>query len=255
MDDLFSVRGKVALVTGGSAGIGKMIAEGLVRAGAVVYIAGRKPDACQAAATELSAYGACHALSANLGSEAGCRQLTVAFSERTDRLHLLVNNAGTIWNAPLEDQDDAVWDKVLALNLKAIAHLTRFFLPQLEKAARVDDPARIVNVGSVDALRVPPMDLYAYTASKAAVHHLTRQLAWRLAPLITVNAIAPGTFPSRMSRSYLDGREEEVKAGIPMQRLGELADAAGAILFLASRAGSYVTGAVLPVDGGLAALG
>jgi NAD(P)-dependent dehydrogenase (short-subunit alcohol dehydrogenase family) len=252
--DLFSVEGKTVVVTGGSAGIGRMLVEGFVRAGATVYLSSRKADVCDAVARELSDVGTCRSLPADLATERGCEELATRVGEREQGLDVLVNNAGKIRITPLRDHDDALWDKMMALNVKAAAHLSRFLLPLLTKSAGGDEPARIINIGSVDATRVPPMESYAYTASKAALHHLTRHLAWRLAPDVTVNTIAPGTFRSRMSASYLEGREEEISAGIPLHRIGRPSDAVGSALFLASSAGAYVTGALLPVDGGLSSI-
>jgi NAD(P)-dependent dehydrogenase (short-subunit alcohol dehydrogenase family) len=255
---LFSVDGKVAVVTGGSRGIGRMIAEGLVRSGARVYISSRKADACEAAAAELSQWGECISLPSDLSSRAGVEALAAAVAEREPEIHLLVNNAGATWGAPIDDYPDSAWDKVLSTNVKAVFDLTVAMLPQLRAAASVQDPARVVNIGSIDGIRVPETDNYAYAASKAAVHMVTRQVAHRLArEHITVNAIAPGPFPSKMMAFVLDaeGGEELVSSGVPLGRIGRPEDVAGAVLFLASRAGSYLTGAVIPVDGGLSTHG
>jgi NAD(P)-dependent dehydrogenase (short-subunit alcohol dehydrogenase family) len=250
--DLFSISGKVALVTGGSRGIGLMIARGFVEAGARVYISARKADACEAAAAELSQGGTCIALPADLSSEAGARRLAEAIAAREPALHILVNNAGANWGAPLAEFPDAAWDKVLALNVKAIFHLTRALLPQLEKAASAPDPARVINIGSIDGLHVPDLDTYAYSASKAAVHHLTRVLAKKLAPRrITVNAVAPGPFESKMMAQTLRSFGKLIVESCPLKRIGEPEDMAGVAIYLASRAGAYVTGAVIPVDGGI----
>ena len=186
--------GKVALVTGGSRGIGVMIASGLVSAGAKVYVASRKQQDCDRAAAELSELGTCIALPGDLSSHAGTRALAEALAAREPALHVLVNNAGANWGAPLAEYPEAGWDKVMALNVKAVFDLTRLLLPQLEKGSRPGDPARVINVGSIDGLQVPLLETYAYSTSKAAVHHLTRVLARKLAPQITVNAIAPGPF-------------------------------------------------------------
>jgi NAD(P)-dependent dehydrogenase (short-subunit alcohol dehydrogenase family) len=251
--DLFSVAGKVALVTGGSRGIGFMIARGFVEAGAKVYISARKADACQAAAAELSKSGVCIALPADLSSEAEARRLAEAIAAREPALHILVNNAGANWGAPLAEFPDAAWDKLLALNVKAIFHLTRALLPQLEKAASAADPARVINIGSIDGLHVPDLETYAYSTSKAAVHHLTRVLAKKLAPRrITVNAVAPGPFESKMMEQTLRSFGKLIVESCPLKRIGEPEDMAGVTIYLASRAGAYVTGAVIPVDGGMA---
>ncbi|MGH9187107.1 MAG: SDR family NAD(P)-dependent oxidoreductase, partial [Acidimicrobiales bacterium] len=236
-DGLFSVAGKVAVVTGGSRGIGLMIAEALVQGGARVYISSRKADVCDAVAAELSTKGECVSLPVDLSSETGARALADAVNEREAAVHVLVNNAGATWGAPLEDYPDSAWDKVYAVNVKAAFHLTRFLLPRLRAAATADDPARVINVGSVDGMRVPATENYAYAASKAAVHMMTRQVAHALArDHITVNAIAPGPFRSKMMAFVLDaeGGEKMVASGVPLGRIGEPADMAGAVLFLAS---------------------
>ena len=252
MKDLFSIRGKVALVTGGSRGIGLMIARGFVEAGAKVYVSSRKPDACEAIARELSAHGTCVALPADLGVEAEARRLGEALAAREPALHVLVNNAGANWGAPLEEYPDSAWDKLLALNVKAIFHLTRALLPQLERAASPGDPARVINVGSIDGIHVPVLETYAYSSSKAAVHHLTRVLAHQLAARgITVNAIAPGPFESKMMHETLERFRDAIVGSCPLGRIGEPEDMAGAAIYLASRAGAYLTGAVIPVDGGI----
>jgi len=251
MANLFSIDGKVALVTGGSRGIGLMIARGFVEAGAKVYISSRKADVCDRVATELSAHGTCVSLPADLSTEAGARALATAFSAREQALHVLVNNAGANWGAPLVEFPDSAWDKVLALNVKSIFHLTRQLLPQLERAVRPGDPARVINIGSIDGLQAPLLETYSYSASKAAVHHLTRVLAHKLAPRITVNAIAPGPFESKMMHETLERFRDAIVGSCPLGRIGEPDDMAGAAIYLASRAGAYLTGAVIPVDGGI----
>ncbi len=258
LDTLFSVRGKVAVVTGGSRGIGRMIAEGLVRAGATVYISSRKAEVCDAVAAELSELGTCHSVPADLADVAGVEHLAATVAAAEPEVHILVNNAGATWGAPLEDYPDDAWDKVLATNVKAVFQLSTALLPQLRAAADAEDPARIVNVGSVDGIRVPATENYAYAASKAAVHMVTRQLAHTLTrDHVTVNAIAPGPFPSKMMAFVLDaeGGEELVASGVPLGRIGRPDDVVGAVLFLTSRAGSYLTGAVIPVDGGISTHG
>ncbi|HAM02286.1 MAG TPA: 3-oxoacyl-ACP reductase [Acidimicrobiaceae bacterium] len=255
MPDLFSIAGKTALVTGGSRGIGRMIASGYVEAGAKVYISSRKAEACEQTAAELSEKGTCIALPADLSTEAGCRQLADALAGREPRLDVLVNNAGNTWGTPLEQFDDAAWDRVLSLNVKGVFHTTKFLVPLLEEAATDDDPARVINVGSIDGIHVPVLETYSYSASKAAVHQLTRHLARRLAPRITVNAIAPGPFESKMMAATLDSFGEQIAASAPMKRIGRPDDMAGIAIFLASPASSYMTGAVVPVDGGIATVG
>jgi NAD(P)-dependent dehydrogenase (short-subunit alcohol dehydrogenase family) len=254
-DHLFSIAGKTAVVTGGSRGIGLMIARGFVEAGAKVYVSSRKADVCEQVAAELSEVGECVALPADLSTEAECRRLADAVAEREDRLDVLVNNAGATWGAPLEQFDEAAWERVLALNVKGVFHLTKFLTPLLEKAGSADEPARVINIGSIDGIHVPALETYSYSASKAAVHQLTRHLARRLAPAVTVNAIAPGPFESKMMAATLDAFGDQIAASAPLKRIGRPDDMAGAAIFLASRAGAYLTGAVIPVDGGIATVG
>jgi NAD(P)-dependent dehydrogenase (short-subunit alcohol dehydrogenase family) len=252
MQDLFSIKGKVALVTGGSRGIGLMIAQGYVEAGAKTYISSRKADMCDRVAAELSSRGTCLSLPADLSTEKGARGLADGLAAREPALHVLVNNAGANWGAPLAEYPDASFDKVLALNLKGPFHLTRFLVPLLEKAARPGDPARVINIGSIDGLQAPVLETYAYSSSKAAIHHLTRVLAHRLASQgITVNAIAPGPFPSKMMAETLERFRDTIIGSCPLGRIGEPEDMAGAAIYLASRAGAYLTGTVIPVDGGI----
>ncbi len=249
--DLFAVAGKVVVVTGGSRGIGLMIARGFVEHGARVYVSSRRADACERVAKELSQLGECRAVAADLGAESGARELGAAVAAREPAVHVLVNNAGANWVAPLAEYPDAAWDKVLALNVKGVFHTTRALLPQLRAGVRPGDPARVINVGSIDGLRVPIFETYAYSASKAAVHQLTRALANQLAPDITVNAIAPGPFESKMMAATLERFRDSIVAACPLGRIGEPEDMAGVAIYLASRAGSYLTGAVIPVDGGI----
>jgi NAD(P)-dependent dehydrogenase (short-subunit alcohol dehydrogenase family) len=252
MSDLFSIAGKTAVVTGGSRGIGLMIARGFVEAGAKVYISSRKADMCEQVAAELSEVGECVALPADLSTEAECRRLADAVAEREERLDVLVNNAGATWGAPLDQFDEAAWERVLSLNVKGVFHLTKFLVPLLEKAGSADEPARVINIGSIDGIHVPALETYSYSASKAAVHQLTRHLARRLAPAVTVNAIAPGPFESKMMAATLDAFGDQIAASAPLKRIGRPDDMAGTAIFLASRAGAYLTGAVIPVDGGIA---
>ncbi|WP_432905220.1 glucose 1-dehydrogenase [Micromonospora matsumotoense] len=254
MTDLFSVDGKTVLVTGGSRGIGLMIARGFVRAGATVIISSRKADVCAAVAKELSAEGRCEAIPADLSDDAGAEALAAAVRERYDRLDVLVNNAGATWGAPLESYPGAAFDKLWAVNVKAVFRLTTALLPVLRAAASDDEPARVINIGSIDGLRVPTMEVYAYSATKAAVHMLTRSLAHQLAAeRITVNAIAPGPFESKMMAFALDDPTSRaaIAQQVPLGRIGRPEDMAGAAIYLSSRAGAYLTGAVIPVDGGI----
>ncbi len=259
LNELFAVHGKTAVVTGGSRGIGLMIARGLVEAGVQVVISSRKADACEAAAAELSTVGDCVAVPADLSTRAGVDLLAAAVRERFDgRLHLLVNNAGVSWGAPLDEFPDSGWDKVLDTNVKAIFGLTTALLPELRATATPEDPARVINIGSVDGIRAPLMENYSYSASKAAVHMLTRHLGKRLAgESITVNAIAPGPFESKMTAFMLSNPEGRavVEQQVPLGRIGSPEDAIGTVIFLSSRAGAYLTGAVVPLDGGYSGCG
>jgi NAD(P)-dependent dehydrogenase (short-subunit alcohol dehydrogenase family) len=250
--DLFDLSGKTAVVTGGTRGIGLMMARGLLAAGARVYISSRKADACAAAEQELGQYGPVVAIPADLSAEPECLRLAAAVGDREQELNVLVNNAGATWGAPLAEFPAAAWDKVVDLNLKAPFFLTKAFLPLLEAAGTLDDPARVINIGSIDGLRVSAMPTYAYSASKAGLHHLTRVLARELGPRhITVNAVAPGPFESKMMAATLREQGDAIAAAAPLRRIGRPDDMAGVAVYLAARAGAYVTGAVIPVDGGL----
>jgi NAD(P)-dependent dehydrogenase (short-subunit alcohol dehydrogenase family) len=250
--NLFSIEGKTALVTGGSSGIGAMIARGFVENGADVYIASRKKEVCDEVAAELSKVGRCTAVAADLSSESECQRLADEITDRVGTLDVLVNNAGANWAAPLDEYPDSAFDKVLGLNVKAVFHLTRKLVPALAAAATPDDPARVINIGSIDGIKPPLLETYAYSASKAAVHHMTRVLARKLASQhITVNAVAPGPFQSRMMRATLERFGDSIADTNPLGRIGRDEDMAGVAIFLASQAGSYLTGAVIPVDGGI----
>jgi NAD(P)-dependent dehydrogenase (short-subunit alcohol dehydrogenase family) len=255
--DLFSVAGKIAVVTGGSRGIGAMIAAGLVRAGCRVYITARKNDACDAKAAELSVYGECISLPVDLAAAGGPGSFVRMISEREQQLHILVNNAGATWGAPLTEYPIEAFDKVWNINVRALFALTVQSLPLLRAAAGPEDPARVINIGSIDGLGVPALESYAYSTTKAGVHMLTRHLASRLAAeSITVNAIAPGPFDSKMMAFALDDPQTRaaIAGNVPLGRIGEPDDMAGTVIFLASRAGRYLTGAVIPVDGGLSTI-
>lgn len=252
---LFDLTGRVAVVTGGAHGLGRMIAEGLLRAGAGVVVTSRKPDACARAEAEMAALGDCRAIPADFSDPAAVPDFVAAVGEQHDRLDILVNNAGKTWGAPFESFPDKAWPGVMAVNVQLPFKLVQLLLPMLERAAEADNPARVINIGSVAGLVVEPLQAYSYAASKAALHHLGRQLASELAPRnITVNTIVPGYFPTTMT-AHLQG-EDGAPAGmladhIPMRRFGRPGDIAGAVQFLASPAGAYVTGTELVVDGGL----
>ena len=255
MSDLFSIEGKTALVTGGSRGIGLMIARGFVEAGARVYISSRKQEVCDAVAADLSKIGSCVSLPADLSSEEECLRLAGEIRERESELNILVNNAGANWGESYESFPEKGWDRVLDLNVKALFFLTRACTDLLEKGASAEDPARVINIGSVDGIKTPVLDTWAYSSSKAAVHMLTRHLAKTLAPRkITVNAVAPGPFQSQMMAATLDAFGEAIAKSNPMGRIGEPNDMAGVAIYLASRASAYVTGILIPVDGGISGL-
>jgi NAD(P)-dependent dehydrogenase (short-subunit alcohol dehydrogenase family) len=251
---LFSLSGKVALVTGGSRGVGRMIAEGFLRAGARVYLSSRKKDVCDRAARDLSSIGPCVSLPSDVATIEGRSALTDAIRTREACLHILVNSAGTAWGAPYAEYPESAFDKVLGLNVTAIFALTRDLTSMLERAGTADDPARVVNVGSIAGLRVEHLTgtgTFAYSASKAALHHLTRTLAAELGPRhITVNAIAPGFFESRMTAEVLERHGDAIAAACPLGRIGRPEEMAGIAIYLSSRAGAYTNGAVVPIDGG-----
>lgn len=254
---LFSLEGRVAVVTGGSRGIGEMIAEGFIAAGCSrVYITARKAAVVEETAARLGEK--CIALPGDISNVAGIEQLAADLAAREDKLDILVNNAGASWGAPLEEFPASGWDRVMHTNVEGIFHLTTALLPLLRAAATETNPSRVINIGSVDGLRVPVMENYSYSASKAAVHMLTRHLAKRLASeRITVNAIAPGPFESKMTAFMLDSQaaKEMVEQMVPLGRIGRPDDVAGLTIFLASRAGAYLTGTVIPLDGGITGCG
>jgi NAD(P)-dependent dehydrogenase (short-subunit alcohol dehydrogenase family) len=250
--DLFSIAGKVAVVTGGSRGIGLMIARGFVESGAKVYISSRKKEVCDQVAADLSKMGTCISVPADLSAEAGIKALADAVAATEKAVHILVNNAGTNWGAPLEKYPESAWDKVHDLNVKAIFVTTQHFLPLLEKGGRAGDPARVINIGSIDGIQVPLFETYAYSTSKAALHHLTRVLAQHLGKRgISVNAIAPGPFESKMTEWLLNTFKPAIVAACPLGRIGTPEDMAGIAIYLSSRAGAYLNGVVIPVDGGI----
>ena len=252
-DPLFDIAGKTALVTGGTSGIGLMIARGLVARGVRTYVSGRDAERTAALAAEIAAEagGTCFGLAADLADRDGPDVLAQALAAREDKLHLLVNNAGANATGSLAAMRVEDWDLVLDVNVRAAFFLTRALLPLLKASASAEDPARIVNIGSIGGLHVPGWEAHAYGASKAAIHHLTRSLAKALGPdRITANAIAPGPFPSRMTDTSSDQLKKSVATYIPLGRPGEADDVVGAVTFLASRAGAYVNGHTLPLDGG-----
>ncbi len=252
---LFSVAGKTVLITGGSRGIGEMLVRGFVAAGARTYISARSADRCAALATELSDQGTCIALPADLSTPEGCAELASAFRAEADHLDVLINNAGATWGAPLGTYPAEGFDKVMDVNVRAPFLLTQELLDVLQAAASPEDPARVIMIGSVDGIQVPMFDSFAYSASKSAVHMLTRHLGKAVAARnMTVNAIAPGLFASRMTAFMFDEYEEQVLGAIPQGRAGTPEDIVGTALYLASRAGAYTTGAVVMVDGGFATL-
>lgn len=253
IEELFSVRGKVALVTGGSRGLGEMIARAYVENGAKVYITARKAEACDALARELSQFGDCISIPADLSRMEEIDRLAAELGRREKRLDILVNNAGASWGASFAEFPEAGWDKVMDLNVKSVFFLTQRLLPLLEAAASAQDYARVINIGSIEGIRTSHLETYSYAASKAGVNHLTRMMAKFLAPKhIAVNGIAPGYFPSKMTAGIAEADTRAVLEGTPMKRMGGPDDMAGIALYLASRASAFTCGAVIPVDGGLA---
>lgn len=257
VEELFSVRGKTALVTGGATGIGQMIATGLTRAGARVLIASRKGEDCVRVAGQINALdgdGTAEGFAGDVGTEEGIAALVEAVKSRTDTLDILVNNAGISWGASYEEFPHAAWAKVMAVNVAGLFTLTRDLTPLLCAASTDADPARVINLGSVMGTQPLAEGAYSYTAAKAAVHHLTRTLANELSSRrITVNAFAPGPFQSRMT-SFATAQDEQVERiaeRVPLGRIGMPEDVAGATIYLCSRAGAYITGAIVPIDGGL----
>jgi NAD(P)-dependent dehydrogenase (short-subunit alcohol dehydrogenase family) len=252
MQDLFSLKGRTALVTGGSRGIGEMIAEGFVRAGAKVYISARKGSACEETAKRLSAFGECMAIASDASGATGARALAHLYLARESRLDILVNNAGAAWGEPIEGFPESGWDKVMDLNVKAPFFLIQALLAALRSAASRERPAKIINIASIDGLSANMLPTYSYAASKAGLIHLTKRLALELAPQnVVVSAIAPGAFASSMNKAARD-HSEALSKKIPARRIGSPEDMAGAAIFLASRAGDYVVGDTLVVDGGVA---
>ncbi len=250
MKNLFSLAGRVALVTGGSRGIGKMMAHGLLSHGARVYISSRKASACEEASKELSAYGPCLALPADCSTMEGIRGLAQAYGAREAKLDILINNAGAAWLAKFDEFPEKGWDKVMDLNVKTPFFLTQALMAVLRAAATKEKPAKVINVASIDGIGVNPQETYSYAASKAGLIHLTRRMALRLIEdNIVVSAIAPGPFQSDMNIAARDTPDAVAKR-VPAKRIGTPEDMAGAAIYLASRAGDYVVGSTIIVDGG-----
>jgi NAD(P)-dependent dehydrogenase (short-subunit alcohol dehydrogenase family) len=254
MAGLFDLTGKVAVVTGGGRGLGEMMASGLIDAGCIVWISSRKIDDLQTVADRLGER--CIPFAADLSGEAGARALAEAVGAKHQHVDILVNNAGASWGAPLDEFPAEIgFDKVMNINVKGVFATTQAFLPLLRVNATAEDPARIVNIGSVEGMEIPMLPAWSYSASKAAVHQMTRHLAKELAPQdITVNAIAPGMFPSKMTSFLGDEGYEEIASSTPRKRIGTPQDIQGTLIYLCSRAGAYATGVILPLDGGLATL-
>jgi NAD(P)-dependent dehydrogenase (short-subunit alcohol dehydrogenase family) len=247
---LFDINGATALVTGGSRGIGLSIARGLVESGATVFISARHAEDCDAAARCLSQVGTCVSLPCDLSSVDAIAGLAARVGELAPSLNILVNNAGATWGEPIETFPEKEWDAALGVNLKTPFFLVQRLLPLLQAAATAENPARVINVGSVAGIIPMARNSYAYAASKAALHHLTKLMARHLAPTVNVNAIAPGAFETRMIAWALANRPV-LEAQVPRGSIGQADDIAGVVIFLASRAGAYLTGTVIPVDGGL----
>ncbi|PVH76224.1 NAD(P)-binding protein [Cadophora sp. DSE1049] len=250
---LFDVKGKVVLITGGAKGIGRMISEGFVANGAKVYISSRDAKACEQACKELNAMGKgnAHYIQADLYKVEDCKKIAEELRKRETKLHVLVNNSGSNWGAPYDEFPESAWTRVLTLNLTRVFTLTQALTPLLEAGASELSPSRIINIGSVDGLRVPSLETFSYSASKAGLHQLSRVLANHLGKRnITSNTLACGPFQSKMMKQTLETFGEAIKSGIPLGRIGEKEDVAGACLFLSSRAGAFVNGATIALDGG-----
>lgn len=251
MKNLFDVSGKVAIVTGGSRGIGAMIARGLVENGVKTYITARKQSELDETAAQLSQYGECIAIASDISTLEGITAFADELKAREPRIDILVNNAGATWGSPIDEFPEAGWDKVMDLNVKSLFFLTQQLLPAMRASGTTEDPARIINIASINGILNPNMTNYSYSASKAAVIHLTTHLAADLVgDFINVNAIAPGLFPSKMTAYALEGHEAEVGATIPRGRVGSPEDAAGTVIFLCSRASAWITGQTIGLDGG-----
>jgi NAD(P)-dependent dehydrogenase (short-subunit alcohol dehydrogenase family) len=250
MNNFFSVAGKIAVVTGGSSGIGAMIARGFVENGVKTYITSRKLEQLQHTADELSALGECIPIQSDLSTMAGVDAFADEMLKREPKIDILINNAGAVWGAPIEDFPESGWDKVMDLNVKSIFFLSQRLLPALREAGETDEPSRIVNIASVNGITHPHMNNYSYSASKAAVIQLTRHMAADLRPSnVNINGIAPGFFPSKMTKHVME-HEQQYSNNLPARRIGELADVAGTAIYLCSRASNYVCGHTVVLDGG-----
>jgi NAD(P)-dependent dehydrogenase (short-subunit alcohol dehydrogenase family) len=253
IENLFSVAGKTVVITGGSSGLGLMMAEGFLKAGARIYISGRKGNQLEEARQTLSAFGDVQAVQCDLGTPEGLTTLVDTLNGREEKLHVLINNAGKSWGAPFSEYPDSAWGQLMTLNVHAPFALSQRLLPLLEKATATEDPARIINIGSIGGIINDDLNAFAYSSSKAAVHRLTQHLAHELAPKkILVNAIAPGMFPSKMSAAIMKDpawRAKELE-GIPLGRFGEPEDIAGLAIYLSARASAFMTGNIIPLDGG-----
>lgn len=252
MKNLFSIDGKVAIVTGGSRGIGAMIARGYVENGVKTYITSRKADVCDKMAETLSEFGTCISIPADLGSVDGINGFVEMFKSKESKLDILVNNAGATWGAAFDVFPESGWDKVMDINVKSIFFLTKALYPMLKETSTSNMHTSVINIGSVDGMKVPAFDNFSYSASKAAVLHMTKVLAKKFVlDNITVNAISPGPFESKMIAAFLESFGDQIKASVPMGRIGTPEDVAGISIYFAARAGAYVTGATVPVDGGI----
>ncbi|MAD14985.1 MAG: 3-oxoacyl-ACP reductase [Alteromonadaceae bacterium] len=250
MNNFFSVAGKIAVVTGGSSGIGAMIARGFVENGVKTYITSRKLEQLEQTAVELSRLGECIAIQSDLSTMAGVNAFAEEMLKREPKIDILINNAGAAWGAPVEEFPESGWDKVMDLNVKSIFFLSQRLLPALRSAGDANEPSRIVNIASVNGLTHPHMNNYSYSASKAAVIQLTRHMAADIRPTnVNINGIAPGFFPSKMTKQ-LQGHEQEIADSLPARKVGELADVAGTAIYLCSRASNYVCGHTVVLDGG-----
>ena len=251
MENLFDVSGKVAIVTGGSRGIGRMIAEGFVRAGVKTYITARSVDVCAETAKELSEFGTCIAIAKDLATVEAIEEFVADFSKLESRLDILVNNAGALWIEPFDEFSEDGWDKVMDLNVKSLFFMTQKCAPLLRAAASAERPAKVINIASIDGIYVTDNEAYSYVASKAAVIHMTKRISKALIKdNINVNAIAPGAFASKMNTVARD-HEDVVARGIPNKRIGRAEDMAGTAIYMASMAGDYLVGATINVDGGV----